>query len=226
MRESRTYGSVRGACDETHVPTATTAAIHTLARRRGARGRSRHARSSRQERRIGVITSLAADDPEEQARIAAFLQALQELGWTVGRNLQIDYRWGAGDANRNRKDAAELVALAPDVILAYGNPTLEPLLKATRIVPIVFVQITDPVGAGLVESLARPGGNATGFTTAIRHERKMAGAAQEIAPNVKRVAVLRDETRPPDRPVRRDPGRGAVIRGGIAPHRRVRHRRD
>jgi putative ABC transport system substrate-binding protein len=120
---------------------------------------------SEQMRRIGVTTSLASGDQEDQARDAAFLQELQKFGWTVGHNLQIDYRWGAGDANRNRKDATELVALAPDVILATGNPTLEPLLKATHVVPIVFMQITDPVGAGLVESLARPGGNATGFTT-------------------------------------------------------------
>ena len=150
---------------------------------------------SEQMRRIGVTTSLASGDQEDQARDAAFLQELKTLGWTVGHNLQIDYRWGAGDANRNRKDATELVALAPDVILATGNPTLEPLLKATHVVPIVFLQITDPVGAGLVESLARPGGNATGFTTDDPGiSGKWLELLKEVAPNVKRVAVLRDET--------------------------------
>ena len=144
-------------------------------------------------RRIGVTTSLSSDDQEGQARNTAFLQALQELGWTDGRNLHIDYRWGAGDTERNRKNAAELVALAPDVILATGSPTLEPLLQATHIVPIVFVQIADPVGAGYVNSLARPGGNATGFTA---FEYSIAGKwlelLKEIAPKVTRVAVLRD----------------------------------
>jgi putative ABC transport system substrate-binding protein len=117
-------------------------------------------------RRIGVLTNLASDDPESLSRIGAFLQGLQALGWTDGRNVRIDYRWGAGDPGRNAKYAAELVALAPDVILATGSPTVEPLIRATRTVPIVFVQMTDPVGAGVVESLARPGGNATGFTNA------------------------------------------------------------
>ena len=114
-------------------------------------------------RRIGVLMTCAADDPEAQARIAAFLQGLQQLGWTVGRNVRIDYRWGAGDADRIRRHAAELVALAPDVILATGTATVAPLLQATRTVPIVFASVLDPVGAGFVDSLARPGGNATGF---------------------------------------------------------------
>jgi putative tryptophan/tyrosine transport system substrate-binding protein len=114
-------------------------------------------------RKIGVLVNLPADDPQAQARNATFLQALQELGWTVGRNVRIDYRWGAGNADNTRKFAAELVALAPDVILAPGSSILEPLLQATRAVPIVFVHVPDPVGAGFVESLARPGGNATGF---------------------------------------------------------------
>ncbi|MGB8895475.1 MAG: ABC transporter substrate-binding protein, partial [Pseudolabrys sp.] len=144
-------------------------------------------------RRIGVLTSLSAGDPEDQARNAAFLQGLQLLGWTVGRNVQIDYRWGAGDRDRNRKYVAELVALAPDVILATGNPTLEPLQQATRTVPIVFVQITDPVGAGFVDSLARPGGNATGFAIMeYGASGKWLELLKEIVPNVKRVAVLRD----------------------------------
>ena len=114
-------------------------------------------------RRVGVLANLAADDREGQARLAAFLQGLQQLGWTDGRNVRIDYRWGPGDAELFRRHAAELVALAPDVILATGSVTVGPLLQATRTVPIVFVQVTDPVGAGFVDSLARPGGNATGF---------------------------------------------------------------
>ena len=114
-------------------------------------------------RRIGVLNSLPADDPEAQARHAAFLQGLQEFGWAVGRNVRIDSRWGAGDADRIGKMAAELAAQAPDVILATGGITVAPLLKATRTVPIVFVIVPDPVGAGFIESLARPGGNATGF---------------------------------------------------------------
>ena len=114
-------------------------------------------------RRIGVLMSTAADDPEGQARIAAFLQGLQQLGWTDGRNVRIDIRWAAGDADRIRRYAAELVALAPDVILATGGAAVGPLLQATRTVPIVFAQVADPVGAGFVDSLARPGGNATGF---------------------------------------------------------------
>ena len=114
-------------------------------------------------RRIGVLMTLAADDPEGQTRLVAFVQGLQQLGWTVGRNMRIDTRWAAGDAERIRKYAAELVALSPDVILAAGWPDLGPLQQATRAVPIVFAIVTDPVGAGYVESLARPGGNTTGF---------------------------------------------------------------
>ena len=115
-------------------------------------------------RRIGALFSLAADDPESLARVGAFLQSMQQLGWTDGRNVHIDYRWSAGDADRIRKYAAELVALAPDVILASGGSTVAPLLQATRNVPIVFVAVVDPVGGGFVASLARPGANATGFT--------------------------------------------------------------
>lgn len=146
-------------------------------------------------RRVGFAMTLASDDPEAQARLAAFRQRLQELGWSVGRNIEIDYRWGAGDPGLNRKNAAELVALRPDVILATGSPTLEPLLQKTRTLPIVFVQITDPVGAGFVESLARPGGNATGFTNMeYANSGKWLELLKEIAPNVKQVAVLRDAT--------------------------------
>ena len=115
-------------------------------------------------RRIGVLMSLAADDPEAQARIAAFLQGLQQLGWTDGRNVRIDYRWGAGNADNTRKYAAELVALAPDVILAAGSSDAwSRCCRRPARVPIVFVHVADPVGAGFVDSLARPGGNATGF---------------------------------------------------------------
>ena len=122
------------------------------------------ARAQERVRRIGVLITLAADDPESTARVAAFLQGLQALGWTDGRNVRIDTRWGGGDADRLRKNAAELVALAPDVILASGGQGVGTLLQATRTVPIVFTQTADPVGAGFVDSLARPGGNATGFT--------------------------------------------------------------
>ena len=141
-------------------------------------------------RLVGVIMPLAADDGEAQARNAAFLQGLQELGWTVGRNVRIEYRWAGGDAERVRRYAAELVALGPDVILATGNSTVGPLVQTTRTVPIVFVQVTDPVGGGLVESLARPGGNATGFTV---FEYAIGGKwlelLKEIAPRVTRAVV-------------------------------------
>jgi putative ABC transport system substrate-binding protein len=144
-------------------------------------------------RRVGVLMNLTADDPETSARVAAFAQGLQQLGWTAGHNVRIDYRWGAVDADHSRRYAAELVALAPDVILASGVPVVTALLQATRTVPIVFAQVVDPVGSGLVASLARPGGNATGFTV---FEYGMSGKwvelLKEIAPGVKRVAVLRD----------------------------------
>ena len=144
-------------------------------------------------RRIGVLTNLVADDPEAQARVGAFLQGLQELGWAVGRNMRIEYRWGAGDADRTREYAAELVALAPDVILTSGASALAPLLQATRSVPVVFAQVPDPVGAGFVNSLARPGGNTTGFIT---YEYGLSGKWLElltqIAPSVTRAAVIRD----------------------------------
>jgi putative ABC transport system substrate-binding protein len=151
------------------------------------------AQQSERMRRIGVLMPLPADDAQAQVRSAAFLQGLQELGWTVGRNVQLDYRWGARDADRARKQAAELVELAPDVILANGALVVGPLQQVTRTVPIVFVQVSDPVGAGFVESLARPGGNATGFTTI---EYGMSGKwlelLKEIAPRVSKVAVIRD----------------------------------
>ena len=146
-------------------------------------------------RRIGFLLVLAADDPETKPRIAAFLQGLQQLGWSEGRNVRIDYRFGGGDANVVRKQAAELVALAPDVILATGGTATERLLEVTHTVPIVFVIVPDPVGSGIVKSLTRPGGNATGF---IQFEYNLSAKwlelLKEIAPGVTRAAVLRDAT--------------------------------
>ena len=142
-------------------------------------------------RRVGVLMNQAANDPEGQARIAAFLQGLQQLGWTEGRNVQIAYRWSAGNDADNRKNAAELVALAPDVILASGTATVGPALQASRTVPIVFVVVADPVGAGFVDSLARPGGNVTGFAAAeYGMSAKWLEQLKEIAPGVTRVGVL------------------------------------
>jgi len=144
-------------------------------------------------RRIGVFMPGVADDPEGQARIGAFLQGLGELGWIVGRNVRIDYRWGAGHAERYRAIAAELVALAPDVVLALGYSTVSALQKATGDVPIVFASVTDPVGGGLVASLARPGGNTTGFVTSeFGFAGKWLELLKEIAPRVTRAAVMRD----------------------------------
>jgi len=146
-------------------------------------------------RRIGVLMTLAVDDAEAQRRVAAFVQGLQRFGWTDGRNVQIEMRWDAGDPDRSRTYAAEMAALAPEVILAPGSVTVAPLLQATRSVPIVFVHVPDPVGAGFVDSLARPGGNATGFT---QFEFSISGKwlelLKEIAPSVTRAAVLRDPT--------------------------------
>jgi putative ABC transport system substrate-binding protein len=147
-------------------------------------------------RRIGVFMNLAADDPTSQVRIAAFLQRLGELGWTVGRNVRIDVRWGGGDpAERLRAHAAELVALKPDVIMAVASPVVMAIQQADNTAPIVFVGLIDPVATGLVASLARPGGNATGFT---QFEYALSGKwlelLKQIAPRVTRVAVLRDPT--------------------------------
>ncbi len=143
-------------------------------------------------RRIGVLLPAVADDPVWQARVGAFLQALALLGWTIGRNVHIDTRWATPNAAEIRRQAAEMAALAPDVILAVTS-TLGPLLEATRTVPIVFTLGTDPVGAGFVDSLARPGGNATGFMS---YEFSIAGKwlelLKQIAPGVTRVAILRD----------------------------------
>ena len=144
-------------------------------------------------RRIGVLLPAAADDAVFQTRMAVFLQELALLGWTVARNLRIDIRWATADASEIRRHAAELAALAPDLILATGDSTVPPLLQATRTVPIVFPVVMDPVAAGYVDSLARPGGNATGFMVFdYGLSGKWLELLKEIAPGVKRVAVLRD----------------------------------
>jgi len=144
-------------------------------------------------RRIGVLMSTGAGGPEVEARVAAFLGGLQQLGWTDGRNARIETRWGGGDAEQIRKHVAALVSFDPDVILAVGTQTAGPLLEATRIIPIVFVQVADPVGAGFVDSLARPAGNATGFANfEYGISSKWLELLKEIAPRLTRVAVLRD----------------------------------
>jgi putative tryptophan/tyrosine transport system substrate-binding protein len=155
--------------------------------------RAVRAQQGERMRRIGVRMNLASDDAEGQARLAAFHQGLQQLGWTVGRNVQIDYRWGAGDADRIRKFAAELIALAPDVILSTGSPSVAALQQATRTVPIVFATVVDPLSSGFVDTLARPGGNITGFTL---FEYSISGKwlqlLKEIAPRMTGAAVIRD----------------------------------
>jgi len=157
------------------------------------RPRTARAQQPEQMRRVGMLFGIAADDPNAQAEYAAFLQGLQQLGWTEGRNVRIDPRWAAGNAAALRKYAAELVALAPDVILSVGSASTGPLQEVTRTVPIVFVITPDPVGAGYVDSLSRPGGNATGF---MMFEYSLCGKwlelLKEIAPGVTRAAVLRD----------------------------------
>jgi len=162
-------------------------------------------------RRIGVLMALPANDAEGQARVAAFLQGLQELGWSVGRNVIVDFRWSAGNSADARKYAAELVALGPDVILAYSSSAVASLQQVTSTVPIVFSVVADPVGAGYVESLARPGGNITGFTV---FDYSMSGKwlqlLKEIAPGVTRVAVFRDPS------IAAGPGLFAVIQA-VAP---------
>jgi putative ABC transport system substrate-binding protein len=155
-----------------------------------------HAQQGERMRRIGMLIGLAADDPIGQAQLAAFLEGLQKLGWTNGRNMRIDIRWAAGNAADTRKYAAELVALAPDVILGVAV-TVGPLLQATHTVPIVFTIVPDPVGSGFVDRLSRPGGNATGF---VMFEYSLCGKwlelLKEIAPGVTQVAVLRDPAIP------------------------------
>ena len=155
----------------------------------------RAARAQQREkmRRVGVLMNLAADDTEGSARVTALAQGLQELGWRDGRDVRIDYRWAAADAPSFHRHAQELLTLAPDVIIASATPSVVALQQATRTVPIVFVGVADPVGAGLVESLAHPGGNTTGFSI---FEYSISGKwlelLKEIAPRVRRAAVIRD----------------------------------
>jgi putative ABC transport system substrate-binding protein len=151
------------------------------------------AQQSKTLRRVAALMPYIANDPQVQNRNAAFLQGLQQLGWTIGQNVQIDYRWSAGNEDDTRKYAAELVALAPDVIFAMGSAAVGPLRRMTRTVPIVFVLVPDPVGAGFVDSLARPGGNVTGFTQfEYGIGAKWLEVLKEIAPSVKRAAVIRN----------------------------------
>jgi putative ABC transport system substrate-binding protein len=146
-------------------------------------------------RRVGVLMTLAADDPESQRRLTVFAQHLQQIGWTDGRNVRIEYRWSAGAPDRMRRNIEELIALAPDVIVATAITSVEPLLQATRTVPVVFVLVPDPVGAGFVDSLARPGGNVTGFTQfEYSMSVKWLELLKQLAPSVTRAAVLRDPT--------------------------------
>lgn len=156
------------------------------------------AQQTERVRRIGVLSALAEDDPESVTRRATFEQTLKALGWTNGSNLRVDYRWSGNDADRIRKLVAELIALAPDLIVTSGNIVLAPMMQATRTIPIVFVQTVDPVGSGFVKSLARPGGNITGFT---QFEYSLAAKwvelLKQIAPHVTRAAVIRDPTRGP-----------------------------
>jgi putative tryptophan/tyrosine transport system substrate-binding protein len=154
---------------------------------------SARAQQAERMRRVGVLIPGASDDPVSQARLAAFLEGRQQLGWVDGRNVRIDTRLGASDADLLRKHAGELIALGPDVVMAYSSNAMPPLLQLTRAVPIVFAVVADPVGAGYVESLARPGGNVTGFTG---YEFAMSGKwlelLKEMAPRVTRAAILRD----------------------------------
>ena len=143
--------------------------------------------------RIGVLLPSAANDPESMSRVTAFLQGLQELGWTDGRNVRIEFRWGAGDAEQYGKIASDLIALAPDVVLTLGTLSVKALQRATRTVPIIFAQTTDPVGGGLVESLARPGGNVTGFAAPeFQTSGKYVEVLKEAAPQLAHLAVTRD----------------------------------
>src|SRR5271169_1814264 len=176
--------------------------------------RAARAQQPERVRRIGVLFSLGENDTESVTRRAAFEQALKALGWINGGNLRIDYRWAEGDAGLIRKFVAELVASAPDVIVTSGSLTAGPMARATHNIPIVFLQVIDPVGSGLVESMAQPGGNVTGF---MQFEYSLAGKwlelLKELAPNLSRVAVLRDATSAPGI------GQFAVIQAMAPPHR-------
>jgi putative ABC transport system substrate-binding protein len=151
------------------------------------------AQGAERTRRVALLMEQAADYPEQRLRVAAFMRALGERGWAEGRNLAVDYRWGAGDAGQSRALATELVGIKPDVILAASTPAVSALLQATRTIPVVFVNVADPVGAGLVASASRPGANATGFTVfEYGVAAKWLELLKEVAPQVKQAAVLRD----------------------------------
>ena len=193
MRESCMYGSERGAQRNSRPYRTRRDFINLLGGAAAAWPLAARAQDSDRIRRIGVLMHTGADEPESQARLAAFTQGLQELGWSIGRNLRIDYRWSTGDLARLRRDAAELVALRPDVILAGIGATTLALQQATRTIPIVMAQAVDPVGNSYVQSLSRPGGNITGF---IQFEYSLAGKWMELlkeaAPMITRVGVLRE----------------------------------
>jgi len=179
-------------------------------------------------RRIGILLPATADNLEFQARVGAFLQGLQQSGWRIGRNVQIDTRWATAKAAEIRRHAAELAALAPDAIVAHGASTVGAMLQATRTVPIVFPVVGDPVAAGFVDSLARPGGNATGF---MAFEYSLGGKwlelLKEVAPAVRRAAVFRDPCHTlRHRTVRRDPIRRPHLRHRGNPDQCARRRRD
>jgi putative ABC transport system substrate-binding protein len=158
---------------------------------------SARAQQADRMRRIGLLMNRAANNPEGQARLAAFQQGLQQLGWIDGRNVRIDIRWGEDDADRERKYAAELVALAPDVILASGTLSVAASQQVSRSLPIVFAAVTDPVGAGFVDSLAQPGGNATGFMIyEYNLGSKWLQLLKEVAPDVTRVGIMRNAANP------------------------------
>ena len=176
-------------------------------------------------RRIGVLMSTAVDDPQDPARLAAFAQGLQELGWTIGRNLRIDYRWSASSPDNARKYAAELAALAPDVMLASGTIALAAVQQIGHTTPIVFANLIDPVSGGFVESLARPGGNTTGFL--LLHQREMAGAAQrDRAARDAGSGTAGSHPKQRDRTVGRHSVRCLAIGGGVSPGWRARRQRD
>jgi putative ABC transport system substrate-binding protein len=185
------------------------------------------AQQPRQLRRIGVLMNRASNDPEGQARMAAFQEALRKLGWTGGANVQIDIRYGEDNIDVERKYAAELIALAPDIILASGTVSMTALQPLGRTVPIVFAVVADPVGAGFVNSLAQPGGNATGF---MLYEYGLSGKwvelLKQIAPSVTRAAILRDPTNPAGLAYFGAPGYGTVARDGCEPSQHARCRGD
>jgi ABC-type uncharacterized transport system substrate-binding protein len=157
-----------------------------------------HAQQPERMRRIGILAGLAESDPEAQARVAAFVQGLDQLGWTRGRNIRIDIRWGGGLVENLRRFAAELVHLTPDVLMATGGASLGPLVEATQTIPIVFAQVPDPLGSGFIDSLSRPGGNATGFAS---FDYTIAGKwlelLKQIVPSATRIAILRDPSNAP-----------------------------